>query len=62
MTSLRVYHCHACGQPFIKTDDALFTRFAIKCPHCGSHRTERAAETTVYELVGGIKSGIHMYM
>ena len=62
MTSLRVYHCHSYAQPFFKTDDALFTRFAIKCPRCGSRRIERAAETTVYELVSGIKSGIHIYM
>ena len=50
MTSIRFYMCNACGESFIKTDDdALFTRIGTKCPHCGSRRTKRVAQSTIYE-------------
>ena len=30
-------------------NDALFTRIGTKCPHCGSRRTKRVAQSTIYE-------------
>ena len=56
MTSIRFYMCNACGESFIKTDDALFTRMGTKCPHCGSRRTKRVAESTIYEKSNSVLS------